>query len=226
MSKKTYLLILGALIVSSCGNKLSGQDILEDLAKQMCNCIESNNYKNSAEIGPCYDELFANNSKAIKEYYKTEELSDSHIDGFGNKIAVKTLENCEYIKNNFPTGIVGEKRTKQLDLECDDLKNGEFYYLTQRPDSKVMDTTFITISGESYLEKMRNRTTYSQLKINWTNDCSYELIFEESNDPFKKELSKKGDTFSYEVVANEDESFFVEIDWQGTVYQYQIFKIK
>ena len=226
MSKITYLIIFGVLIFSSWRNKLSGQDILETLSQKMCDCIESNNFKNAAQIEPCYDDIFANNYDDICKYYKTAELTDSQIDEFGYKIAAKTLEICDYIKNTFPTGLVGEKRSKQAIIECADLKNGEFYYLTQKPGSKVLDTTFVTISGDSYLEKLRNRTTYSKLKINWKDDCSFELVFEESNDPFKKEMLKKGDIFIYEVVANEYESFFIEIDWQGTIFQSQIFKIR
>ena len=222
MIKKIYHLVLGSLLLISCGDKLSGQEILNSLSKEMCNCIKSNNYKNSAEIGPCYDELFANNMKAIREYYDSKELSEYQIEEFRNKIAVKTLENCKYIKNHFPTGIVGEKRTRQTNINCSDLKNGDFFYLTQRPDSKIKDTTFVTISGDTYLEKMRNQTTYSELKINWTNECEYELIFEKSNDPFKKERFKAGDLFKYEIIANENTSFFVEMDWEGTVLQFQI----
>ncbi|MEL6696539.1 MAG: hypothetical protein AAFP89_09855 [Bacteroidota bacterium] len=205
---------------------MSGQDTLEKLSNKMCDCIESNNFKNAAQIEPCYDDIFANNYDDICKYYMTAELTDSQIDEFGYKIAAKTLEICDYIKNTFPTGIVGEKRSKQAIIECADLKNGEFYYLTQKPGSKVLDTTFVTISGDSYLEKLRNRTTYSKLKINWKDDCSFELVFEESNDPFKKEMLKKGDIFIYEMVANEDESFFIEINWQGTIFQSQIFKIR
>jgi hypothetical protein len=226
ITKKIYISILSFLLLTSCGNKLSGQDIVDKLTKELCKCFELAEYKNSSETGPCYDELFKKNEKIIREYYKTNELSESQIYEFGNKIAAKSVDNCDYIKNNFPTGIVGEKRAKQLNVKCEDLKNGEYYYLTQRPNSDIQDTTFVTISNDKYLEKMRNKTTYSQSKIIWKNDCKYDLMFEESDDPFRKELLKNGDLFSYEVIANENESFFAEINHKGRVYQYQIFKIK
>lgn len=224
--KKINILILSFVLFISCGNKLSGQDILDKLTEEMCECIELAEYKNSSEVRPCYDKLFEKNENLIREYYKTDKLTESQIYQFSNKIAAKSVDNCDYIKNNFPTGIVGEKRTKQLNVKCEDLKNGKFYYLTQRPNSEIQDTTFVTISKDTYLENMRSKTTYSRSRISWKDDCKYDLIFEESDDPFRKELIKKGDLFSYEVIANEDQSFFVEIDYKGTVFQYQIIKIK
>ena len=217
---------MSSILLTSCGDKLSGQDVLDKLSKEMCECIELAEYKNASEIGPCYDKLFKKNEKLIQDYYKTEELTESQTYEFGNKIAAKNVYNCDYIKKNFPTGILGEKRTKQSNIACKDLKNGEFYYLTQRPNSATQDTTFVTIKGNEYLEKMRNKTTYSRSKIIWKDNCQYDLIFENSDDPFKKEMFEKGQVFNYKIIANEDISFFVEIDWKGTIFQSQIFKIK
>jgi hypothetical protein len=226
MIRKFYIIILSLTLLTSCGNKLSGQEILDNLSKEMCKCIELAEYKNASEIKPCYDKLFEKHGKLIREYYDTKELTESQIYEFGNKIAAKTADNCEYIKNNFPTGIVGEKRTKQLNVKCEELRESKFYYLNQRPNSQIQDTTFVSISKDEYLEKMRNRTTYSRSKINWKDNCKFDLIFEESDDPFKKEMFEKGQVFHYEIIANEDDSFFLELEWKGKVYQSQMFKQK
>ncbi len=219
-----FFLLFTLLFFASFHSKILSQELVEQSAIKMCDCIELNEYKNASEVGPCYDKLLIKHENLIQEYYDTKELSEVQINEFFNKIAAKTASNCEYIKENFPTGIVGEKRTKQSDVKCDDLKEGEFYYLTQRPASKIQDTTFVSISKDNYYEKMRNRTTYSYSKIVWKDNCRYDLIFEKSDDPFKKELIKKGELFRYEIIANEEKSFFVEIDYKGTVFQYQIFK--
>ena len=226
MTRKFYILILSLTLLTSCGNKLSGQEILDNLSKEMCECIELAEYKNASEIEPCYDKLFGKHGKLIREYYDTKELTESQIYEFGNKIAAKTIDNCEYIKNNFPTGIVGEKRTKQQNVKCEELRESKFYYLTQRPGSQIQDTTFVSISKDEYLEKMRNRKTYSRSKINWKENCKFDLIFEESDDPFKKEMFEKGQVFNYEIIANENDSFFLELEWKGKTYQSQMFKIK
>ena len=165
MIRKFYIIILSLTLLTSCGNKLSGQEIIDNLSKEMCECVELAAYKNASEIEPCYDKLFEKHRKLIREYYDTKELTESQINEFGNKIAAKTVDNCEYIKNNFPTGIVGEKRTKQINVKCEELRESKFYYLTQRPNSQIQDTTFVSISKDEYLEKMRDRTTYSRSKI-------------------------------------------------------------
>ena len=205
---------------------MSGQEILEKLSKEMCDCIELGEYKSVGETEPCFDKMFELNESLIREFYNTNELTDSQVFEFMNKIGAKLSDNCKYIVDNFPTGIIGEKRIKQANVDCNDIKDGEFYYLTQRPDSHIQDTTFVSISKEVYLEKMSNKTTYSRSQIIWTDDCNFDLKFEESNDPFKKERFRKGQIFSYEIIANEKDSFFLEIDWDGQDYQFEIFKIK
>ncbi len=224
--RNIHILILCAILLTSCGSKLSSQEILDNLSNHMCECIQVAEYKNASQVWPCYDKLLKKYEQEIKEFYNTNELTEAQIYEFENKIAAKTANNCEYIKNNFPTGIVGEKRTKQSNIQCEELKNSEFYYLTQRPDSKIQDTTFVSISKDEYLEKMRNRTTYSRSKIIWKDNCKFDLIFEKSDDPFKKEIFQKGQAFNYEIIANEDDSFFLEVEWKGKVYQSQMFKIK
>lgn len=226
MTRKIYAFILSLTLFTSFGNKLSGQEVLDNLSKEMCECIELAEYKNSSEIEPCYKRLFEKHENLIREYFGTNEMSESQIHEFRNKIAAKTVHNCQYIKNNFHSGIVEEKRTKQLNINCEDLKHSSFYYLVQRPDSQIQDTTFVSISKDEYLEKMRNRATYSLSKIVWKDNCKFDLIFKKSDDPFKKEMFEKGQVFNYEIIANEDDSFFLEVDWKGQVYQSQMFKIK
>lgn len=226
MTGKLHFLILILLTLTSCEKKLSKQEILNDLSNELCNCIELAEYKNAGELKPCYDKLFDEHRKLIKEYYKTNELSESQFYELVNKIAARTINNCKYIADHFPLGIVGEKRSRQVNTNCDELRECQFYYLTQTQDSEIQDTTYVSISKNEYLEKMKNRTTYSRSKINWIDNCKFDLVFEESNDPFKKELFEKGQILKYEIIANEENSFFLELDWKGKVYQSQMFKIK
>ena len=122
--------------------------------------------------------------------------------------------------------MVGETRFKQENVQCDDLKNGEFYYLNKIPGTEELDATFFTVSGDTYMDQEKNKTTYSKGKIIWKEGCKYDLIFEESNDPYRSALFKLGDVYSYEIVVNEPQSFFTEITIDGRVFQFEIFKIK
>jgi hypothetical protein len=227
---KNYIFKLSTSILISLffNQTLLAQDLLGDLAKEMCQFFESKNIKNATETGPCYDELFRDNYSKIEEYYNTESLSESQLIAFSSKISAKTFNNCEYIYDNFPTGIVGEEKIviKQDHVVCDDLKNGKFYYLTQRPNSQIRDTTFVTISDDRFLKEMRDRTTHSLSKIIWKDPCTYDLIFQESNDPFRKESVEYGQVFEYEVISNDEKSYFAKIIWKKREFRYELIKIK
>lgn len=66
------------------------------------------------------------------------------------------IKKLGFVLNTFPTGVVGneKKASKQPDLKCDDLKNRDFYYLTERPQNGIVDTTLLTISNKIFLERM------------------------------------------------------------------------
>ncbi len=227
MNKKHYTLILTILFIGF-NYSLNAQDIIDKLSKKLCKCIEKQEVKNPDEMGPCFEDLLIKNFNEIKEHYDAKTMDDLDMETIGNKIGAKMIKECPYVLDNFPTGIVGneEKVTKQQDLNCDDLKNGDFYYLTKRPDMGIVDTTFVTISKNMFLERMKNGRTYSLLDIKWKDNCEFDLIFKESNDPLKKEVSKAGDVYEYEILTNGIESFFLKVNWMERTYQFELFKIK
>ncbi len=227
--KKSKCSVVTLILISIFFNQaLIAQDLLLDLAKEMCLCFESKKLKNATETGPCYDELFKNNYSKIATYYNTESLSEDQLMEFSNKISAKTFDNCEYIYDNFPSGIVGEEKIvhKQENVVCDDLKNAKLYYLIQRPNSPIRDTTFVTITNDSFLEQMTYQNTYSLSKIAWKDNCKYELTFQETDDPFRKETLKYGQVFEYEIISNTSESFFAKTIWKGRAYRYELIKLK
>lgn len=73
---------------------------------------------------------------------------------------------------------------------------------------------------------MRNGRTYSLLEIKWKNECKFELEFQESNDPLKKEISQPGDIYKYEILVNDENSIFLKTFWQKREYQFELVKIK
>jgi hypothetical protein len=227
MKKKYRILTLIFLLIGTSYN-LSAQDIIDKLSKKLCKCIEKQEVKNANEMGPCFEDLIINNLKEIKEHYKAETMDDIDMERVGNKIGAKMVKECPYVLDNFPAGVVGneEKVSKQPDLKCDDLKKGDFYYLTERPEVGIVDTTFVTISNNMFLERMKNGRTYSLLEIKWKDNCEFDLTFKESNDPMKKEFSKSGDVYEYEILTNGNESLFLKTTWMERSYQFELIKIK
>lgn len=226
--KETYSIIILSILLLGTSYNLSAQDIIDKLARKLCKCIEKQEVKSAAEMGPCFEDLLISNLKKIKEHYKVETIDEINMEEVGNKIGAKMLKECPYVLDNFPSGIVGndEKVKKEPDLKCDDLKNGDFYYLTERPEFGIVDTTFVTISNNMFLERMKNGRTYSLLNIKWKDNCEFDLTFKESNDPMKKEFSKSGDVYEYEILTNGSESLFLKTIWIEKSYQFELIKMK
>jgi len=111
-------------------------------------------------------------------------------------------------------------------LDCSALKNGDFYYAFPNPVTKENDTTFVTIKDKMYLERMNKGKTYSLLDIQWLDDCQFKLIFKDSNDPYKKKLSKEGEIYNYQVMSSTPNSFTIKFYMEDQAYKFELFKMK
>ncbi|TMU50991.1 hypothetical protein [Flagellimonas algicola] len=226
MKNTNCIIILSIILLTS--NNLFSQDVIDKLSRKLCKCAEKQEVNNINEMGPCFEEVLIDNLKDIKEHYNAKTMDDIDMEEIGNKVGAKIIKECPYVTETFPTDIVGneEKIAKQPDLKCGDLQNGDFYYLTQRPETEAADTTFVTISNDMFLERMKNGRTYSLLNIKWKDDCKFDLIFRESNDPFKKELSSPGDVYEYEILTNGSESLYLQSTWKKRSFQFELIKIE
>ena len=203
------------------------QDIFDNLSKKLCECIEKEQVKSPDGIQPCFENLLVDNLIEVKKYYNAKTINDVDMDDFGGKIGARMIKECEYVADNFPSGVVGSEKKveKQENLDCKSLKKGNFYYLTGSPNSKVLDTTFVTVSNNMFLERMKNGRTYSLLNVNWKDNCKFDLIFKESNDPIKKTMSEPGEKYEYEILSNNEKSVFLKVLWGKTEHQFELFKI-
>ena len=215
--------------MTSIYGNVSAQDIIDKLSRKLCKCIEKKKIKNIEEMKPCFEDIFVSNFNEIKEYSNVESIEAIDFEEFGNKIGAKMLKTCPYMVNNFAANNSikeDDNIEKEKDLKCNDLKNGDFYYLTPTSKEDIYDTTFVTISNDMYLERMKNGRTFSLLTIKWKKFCGFDLIFKESNDPIKKELSKPGDVYKYEVLTNNSQSIYLKTVWLKKSYQIEFVKIK
>ncbi|KOS05980.1 hypothetical protein AM493_07975 [Flavobacterium akiainvivens] len=75
------------------------------------------------------------------------------------------------------------------------LKNSDFYYFDG------IENIDVSIKNNTYLEKFADGS-YSKLAFEWTGDCTFDLIFIESNHPKRKYYSKKGEIYHYTIYDN------------------------
>jgi hypothetical protein len=216
------------LIILLFSSQVTGQDTYNRLAQKICKCLEQKNISLIKEMPSCFEDVVVENYKEIKALYNAKSMEEINTEELGNKIGVILLKECDYALKLFSNQQKQEEKIilKQENLTCESLKSGDFYYLNGRSNTSVPDTTFVTISNKIFLERMNNGRTYSLLSIDWIDDCKFELKFTESNDPFKKELSKPGDTYLYEVMTNGKESIIVKIYWKKEEFQVELFKIQ
>jgi len=224
--KRQIRILITSILFLVLNISVNAQDLYNSLSIELCECLESRKIKNASEMDSCIDDLFINNSNLIKEYYKVTDLSEINFDELFAKVGAKIIKQCEYVIENFPLGTVGsdKKIDKQIDLDCEDKLIGDYYYFTKRPDSAILDTTFVNISNDKFLEKMNFSNTYSLLRIIWKDNCKFDLEFQESDDLIKKEVSKPGDIYHYEVIAKLKNSVFLKLFWNNREYQLELIK--
>lgn len=180
------------------------------------------------EINPCFEKVVVDNLDKIYKAYKIKSLDEYDFDKLALEIGTKLMKECDYIledlipnENRFKKDFVSKKN-----LDCSSFKNGEFYYLTSSTLTNSKDTTYVTIKEDMFLERMNSGRTYSILDIDWENDCNFELIFKNSNDPIKRVVSEPGEKYKYEMVSSTLNSYIFKLLWRNKEYKIEFFRKK
>lgn len=136
-----------------------------------------------------------------------KEFNDA-MDAFFYRFQRQCIEFYRLLTRNSPE--VGDweeadsKPVSELNKEiCSDFNTRKNYYYLQNVD----DTVRVTIDQGLWIEEFKDGT-YSKLEFKWVGDCEFELVFISSNNKFKKNLSKKGEQYRYELLQK-----------NGTVYK-------
>lgn len=97
-------------------------------------------------------------------------------------------------------------------------KHSKVYYL-----EPTGDTVHVTIRNGTWTESFIDGS-YSKLKFYWVNKCEFHLEFISSNNVSRKNLSRPGDRYSYQVIDKSGRSFLMSAAFVGTE-RYSTFKI-
>jgi hypothetical protein len=201
----------------------------DKLAKKICKCMEKEKITTIEDMTPCFEKVLVDNLKEIYKVYKIKSLEEFNFDKLGIQIGTKLMKECDYILENLtPNENKFEKDfVPEQNLDCSKLKSGEFYYLTTLNEiTKAKDTTFVTIKENMFLERMNGGRNYSMLDINWIDDCKFELIFKDSNDPIKSVMSEPGEKYNYEMVSSTPNSYILKLFWRKKEYKIELFRTK
>lgn len=224
--------LLGRLILlvflSQIGTgALQAQDPYERMSKKICKCFEGVDAPTMEDFTRCIELELIENLSRLLEFHSVETLTELFELGVYDIIAANIYTDCQSAEDFVHEATSEIMPTfEPTDVEdCSALKLGDYFYLTPRFDSDVVDTTFVTFTETAYLERMLNGRTYSLLDVDWTSDCEFELTFLESNDPLKKTISNSGDKYFYQIIQNHEKVMIVNTEFDGYEFQIEFFKI-
>ena len=217
--KNIFLL---AFLISSMSTAQNRDHSIDVLVNEMCtNFKENKNLTDSTRIKIL-------NEKFIWPTLKNQ--SENNASEIGNQIYFRLQKNCqEFREYLYRVDPPKDDNWMRLDakpsIEITDKqietfeKTSKFYYYEYAGEiTKVQtDNKYWT---ETFLDG-----TFSKLKYNWITTNSFELIFVESNNKTRKNFSKKGDRYNYQVISKEDNYYWVlvEIPNQSELLKFKLF---
>lgn len=198
----------------------------EKLSKKLCKCLEKEKITSVDDMNPCFEKVLIKNLEEIYKVYNIKTLEEFDMDKLSIDIGVKLMKECDYAMQNLiqKEAKFADDFVPDANLDCSELKSGDFYYLIPNSVTKVSDTTFVTIKNDMYLERMKSGRSYSLLKIKWVDDCKFNLIFQDSNDKIKAAMSNPGDIYNYETVSSTPNSFIIKLNWRKQEFRIELFK--
>jgi hypothetical protein len=96
----------------------------------------------------------------------------------------------------------------------------KFYY--KEYDGSIVN---VTVENGFWIEKFEDNT-FSKLKYRKTGYATFELEFIESNNITRKNLSKKGDKYFYQMYDESDGIFKIYIKNEETFYSFKLYPVK
>jgi len=124
-------------------------------------------------------------------------------------------KNDNWVRMNVrPTITVSENEMNQFK------KNTDFYYFEYDGGEKTIVKTDKSFWKETFADR-----TSSKLYYKWISKNKFELEFIESNNNSRKNFSKKGDQYIYEIISKENNFYwvFVEVPDQSEMVKFKLF---
>lgn len=85
------------------------------------------------------------------------------------------------------------------------------------------DTVRLEIANGFWIDHFRDGT-FSKLKLQWISDCEFEIEFMESNNDTRRNFSKPGDKYVYQVVDKKAGYYDISVEIKGTG-RYSLFRL-
>jgi len=207
MKKSLIILLIG---ISNLSFSQSVKEI-DSVSYVMCDYLKNLEIKN--------DTLKINTLYENQLYPYLGKFEQSQSQKIGQQVYYRLQRNCVDFQNLLdrldpPKEAVTrmtEKPKSEISVkQLNEFKNkNEFYYY-----EVTGDTTKVEMENGEWIDSFSDNT-YSNLKYNWINDTEFELIFIESNNESRSNISVKGDKYIYQVLAKEDGFYLMTLNIPG-----------
>lgn len=195
---------------------------IDVLVNEMCNNFNENkNLTDSTRIKIL-------NEKFIWPILKNQ--TEENATEIGNQIYFKLQKNCQEFREYLyrvdpPQDDNWVRLTVRPSIEITDeqikmlKKTNKFHYYEY-----AGETTKVQTNDKLWTETFADGT-FSKLNYDWTTANSFELTFIESNNKTRKNFSKKGDKYKYQLISKEDNHYWVlvEIPNQPELLKFKLF---
>ena len=190
-------LLLPITVIIICSSAKAQADIATDsLLNQMCSTLS----KNKGE--PDSVRFFKAYMKHLESYLmKMNETEQEKLFDF---VYFRLQRNCKEFFDMVSKDVEQKGDWESLDKRpvssldkatCNDFNSRSKYYYREANG----DTVKVVVEKGLWQEQFIDGT-YSKLNFRWVGDCEFELEFISSNHHIRKNLSKKGDKYRYQLL--------------------------
>ncbi|QQQ28504.1 hypothetical protein [Chryseobacterium indoltheticum] len=161
------------------------------------------------------------------------QFSDSDYENKMENLYFRFQKRCEYFRDYLqrispPQGenwmkLNARPEIKVSDKEINQFKNNSNFYYFEYSGEKTLVNT-----DKKYWTEIFEDGTSSKLLYTWIGKNKFELEFIESNNNTRKNFSKKGDKYFYEIINKESNYYWVivEIPGQSEILKFKLFNEK
>ena len=184
------------------------QESTDSLVNEICKSIEAKqNSSDSLRIFQAYQKHIPTFLENYPEDKRKNIISNVEFRLQRNcKIYWQILNRNSLLNKNWEA-VDTKPLTKLNRTYCKDfLKYKKYKYLETEGD------TFNLTIGNGYWIDHFMDNTYSKLKFYWINDCEFEIEFIESNNEIRKELSKSGDKYRYQILDKKQNYYEMSVE--------------
>lgn len=200
-------------------------DVTDKIADEMCSNFRQNeNLSDSARIKILNEKYIIGYLNSFPQAKRKEK---------GQNLYFRFQKNCqdfrEYLhrvnpaQNDYWVRLSERPKIYITDSQIKEFKNSKNFYYTESAGEKTKVKT-----DKKYWKETFADGTYSKLFFNWIDVNKFELEFIESSNNGRKNFSKKGDKYVYEVIGKENNYYWilVEIPGQSELLKFKLFEEK